>query len=624
MPVRTTRPRIPARPDGAPPRGDDRSMMTGLKRLNALLTRRNKRDMLILFVLMLVGAGLETLGVGAIPAFVGMVAYPETIADYPMVRDALEWLGGSDPRGLLIAAILALIVLFAVKNAVLILEYYLQERFINNRRITFARMLVQAYLQAPYTFHLSRNTSELIRNINTEANTLATHVLGPILEMATRGLVLLAITGLLLAVEPLITLGWFLVFGTVAGASIFVLNARMKRHGRDEQRHRQLLLQALAQGFGGIKESRVLNRESYFSEKILVSVRGMSQAIRSKQFANKLIKPVTEFLAIVGLFAVAIALILLGRPTESIVVTLALFVVGLARFREASSALVQQYANLRYSIVTVDPIYEDLSSLRAEARHRPRRQDEPARRLDLHERIELSGVWYRYPDSRHPALQDIDLTIPAGSAVGFVGGTGAGKSTLVDIILGLLEPERGRVLVDGCDIHAAGPAAWQRTIGYVPQSIYLLDDTLRRNIALGLADEEIDEDRVRRAVKGARLEGLVGQLGDGLNTFLGEQGVRLSGGERQRVGIARALYHDPAVLVFDEATSALDNATERAVIEAIEALHGERTVIMIAHRLSTVKTCNTLYVLQDGRIAGAGTYDELLETSGEFRKIAAQ
>lgn len=600
-------------------------MLEELKKLRCLLTRKHRWDILALLMLMIVSALLEVVGVGAIPVFVGMVAYPERISELPHLQEVLDYVAiDRDSSTLLIWAVVLLVVVFAVKNAFLAFQYYWQLRFIHNRRASISRRIVGAYMHAPYSFHLRRNTAELIRNSNMEANIVATQVIGPLLEIATRGLILIAVLGFLLAVEPLVTLGWLAIFGIATTLLIGALNGAVRRYGLLEQTNRQMVLQALGQAYAGIKAIRVLNREGFFARKIDASVTKLAAALRFKQFVSLLMKPVTEFIGVVGVFAIAIALVLLGRQTESIVITLTLFIVALARFREAFSAIAAQYTTLRHSFVAITPICDDLIALEARTPREDGAEEAPnAPPLSFKRQLELSDVWHSYEGAARPALAGVSLTIKAGSSIGLVGGTGSGKSTLVDILLGLLEPEKGRVVVDGVEIKGHRVAEWRRCVGYVPQTIYLMDDTIRNNIALGLEPEEIDEGAVLQALRAAQLEDLIRQLPQGLDALVGEQGVRLSGGERQRLGIARALYNNPEVLVMDEATSSLDSITERQVTSAVERLKGRRTLITVAHRLSTVRNYDELHLLDAGRIVASGSYGHLLESSREFLDLAS-
>lgn len=306
----------------------------------------------------------------------------------------------------------------------------------------------------------------------------------------------------------------------------------------------------------------------------------------------------------------------------AIIPILTLFAMATVRLMPSIQQLATLYTRLRYNIVSLDPIYNDLKELETASRKfvQERKLNKP---LPLNTEIEIRNVGYRYPDSDVQALRNISITIPKGKAVAFVGASGAGKTTMVDLILGLLSPEQGAVYVDGKDIRK-NISGWQKNVGYIPQSIYLADETLRSNIAFGIPVDDIDDYKVMKAVRLAQLENLLDQLPEGLETIIGENGTRLSGGQRQRVGIARALYHDPEVLVMDEATSALDNITERQITKAIESLKGERTLIMIAHRLTTVKNCDTLYFMEGGRIVEVGSYEDLVHSNIHFKEMALE
>lgn len=607
-------------PRGDATQGSD-SVFDALKKLYSLLSRPAKRNGLILVGLMIVGAFFEVAGVAAIPAFVSIMMSPDDLANLPVVGELMQPLAALEGTELVIWTALALVVIYGLKNAFLVFNFRCQANYVTNRRNDLGCRLTEAYMQAPYTFHLGRNTSELLRNVDREINIIAYQVLGAVLEICTRAVILISVLILLLVVEPWITLFWMLIFGCIAALCLGSVSARLKRAGLEEQAQRKILVQALYQGFGCIKESRILNREGYFSERIGESIRRMSSVFKLKLFIGKAVSPITEFLAVTALLILAVSLVLLGRPTESIFATLSLFVVGLVRLRETTSAVITHMTALRYNYVSVAPVHADLTRL--ETRASEERQRSLPTPCGLERKIELRDVWYRYNEGEGQAVREIDIEIPAGSAVGFVGSTGAGKSTLVDILLGLLEPQRGGVFVDGVDIREIGLGSWQRSIGYVPQSIYLLDDTIRRNIALGQEDEEVDEVALWTAIRAAQLEGFVSRQFEGVETVIGENGVRLSGGERQRIGIARALYHDPQVLVLDEATSSLDNATERAVVAAVEALRGQRTIVMIAHRLSTVRDCDRLYFLKGGKVEAEGSYAELKDSHEDFRLMAA-
>jgi ATP-binding cassette subfamily C protein len=592
-----------------------------LRGLMVLLSRRDRANALILFGMMLVGALLEIAGLAAVPAFVSAVVDREAMTGLPVIGPVLAGLTADLTSGeLVLWGASVLLAIFAVKNGFLAFNYWAQVRYVNNRRIAIAGRLMRAYMNAPYPFFLTRNRSELLRNVDAEVVTVCSNVISTILELCTRMVILVAVLGFLLAVEPVITLAWIAFLGLIAVFAVRGVSGRLRRYGLIQQQQRAVFNQNLMQAFGGIKEIRTLGREDFFTGKVMDAVTRLGKVSAFRLFVIKVIPPASEMVAMTGLLALACGLVLQGRSTESILVTLSLFVVGLVRLREASSAAMNQFADLRYSLVSIEPIARDLQLLGDAPHHAPPQAAAGARPQVS---IGIGGVWHRYEGASDHALKGVDITIPVGSAVGLVGSTGAGKSTVVDVLLGLIVPERGGLVIDGQRLDPPALRDWRRQVGYVPQAIYLLDDTIRRNIALGIPDEAVDETALATAIRLAQLGRFIDRQPGGLDTLVGESGVRISGGERQRIGIARALYHDPAILVLDEATSALDNTTERAVIEAVEGMKGQRTVVMIAHRLSTVQGCEMLYYLKDGQVEAHGDYESLKRGHSAFREMAA-
>ncbi|WP_349370904.1 ABC transporter ATP-binding protein [Salinarimonas sp.] len=599
-------------------------MKNSLAQLLALLRPKDKRNGLVLLAMMLVSAVLEVVGLAAVPAFVGALVDPERLGTIPFVGEDLRELGSESPKTLVVWGAAALFGIFAAKNAFLALNHYSQIRYTLNRRVELANRLMRAYMRAPYVFHLRHNTSELLRNVEHETNVIAQQIIGAVLDVATRIVVLVAILAFLLVAEPVITIFWGALFASCMLGVLLATSRQLQGHALTEQRHRSRFVQALYQAFGCIKESRVLNREALFAERFGDGLARTAHAIRYKNFLSRMIPPLTEMVAITGLLVLAVALVLLARPVESILVTMSLFVVALVRLREGFSSLLSRLTGLRYSSVSLAPVHRHLMELEREGDRQDALAPPEGEPMRLRSEIRLEDVWFRHSGADRPALQGLDLVVPARSAVALVGSTGAGKSTAVDAILGLLEPDRGAVLVDGVDIRVSGVRRWQRAIGYVPQTIYILDDTIRRNIALGVPDRDIDEAALARAIEAAQLQQFVARQPSGLETQVGENGLRVSGGERQRIGIARALYNDPSVLILDEATSSLDTVTESAVIRSVEQMRGERTIVMIAHRLTTVRNCDRLYFMRDGRVEAQGTYEELRERHRDFAQMAAE
>lgn len=587
-----------------------------------ILPKGDAVKLFVLFVLMLVAAALEVAGIGMIPAFVAIVADPDRVMSAEWLQPLIGMLGIGNAQDLLIWGSVVLVGIFIIKSIYIITFNFFEARFIFNRRYTISYRLMQSYMQAPYTFHLQRNTSELLRNISQEINVLINNVITNILMMGREGVVTLAILIFLFSMEPLITMLVILLSGFGAGTFILLNKKKMKEYGEEEQERRAEMIKAVNQGLGGIKEARVLNRENEFIDKFRVEAFKSTRLMAYLRFIQQIPRPVVETTAVLGMLMIAVLLVWQDRSMGAIIPILTLFAMATVRLMPSVQQLVSMYTRLRYNIVSLDPVYDDLKELAA-FNTQFKKDRKKNNQLKLNNCIKITNVSYHYPDSEVQALENISLTVPKGKAVGFVGSSGAGKTTIVDLILGLLEPDKGEILIDGIDIQQ-NLSAWQKNMGYIPQSIYLADETLRSNIAFGIPKEEIDDSKVLNAVKLAQLGTLIEQLPAGLETIIGENGTRLSGGQRQRVGIARALYHAPDVLVMDEATSALDNITEKQITNAIESLKGERTLIMIAHRLSTVKNCDMLYFMEEGKIVEQGTYDDLVHSNIRFREMALE
>ena len=576
----------------------------------------------VLLLLMIIAAFLEVIGIGMIPAFVAIVADPERVMMIQWLQPVWEILNIAGAEDLLIWGSISLVGIFLLKSVYIIIFNYFEARFIYNRRYTVSFNLMLSYMQAPYSFHLNKNTAELLRNISQEINVFTNIVITNIIKMAREAIITFAILFFLFIMEPFITLLVLGLSGLGGGTFIYLNKRKMKEYGEEEQMSRMEMIKAVNQGLGGIKDARVLNRENQFIDKFRIEALKSTRLMAYLKFIQQIPKPIIETTAVIGMLLISVFLVWQGRDMAAIIPILTLFAMATVKLMPSIQQLISMYTNLQYNLVSLDPIYYDLKLLE-ENNSKFVADRKNSDRLRFKTEIELNGISYRYPGSNEQALSNINICIPKGKAVAFVGSSGAGKTTIVDLILGLLEPDEGKINVDGLNIRE-NVSAWQKNIGYIPQSIYLSDETLRSNIAFGMKEVDIDDSKVWQAVKLAQLESMVEQLPMGLDTIIGENGTRLSGGQRQRVGIARALYHDPDVLVMDEATSALDNITERLITEAIESLKGERTLIMIAHRLTTVKNCDKLYFMVEGQIVQEGTYQELVDSNNHFRAMALE
>ncbi len=568
---------------------------TNIHKLWAILTPGQRRSVVILFILMLIGMGLETLGIGLVIPALALMIENDMAARFPFLAPILHSLGDPSREQLDIIGMLTLAGVYTVKSFFLTFLIYRQTKFVYNVRADLSLRLFTGYLRQPYTFHLQRNSAQLIRNATTEVTLLASNGLTLGLVFLTEILVLLGISVLLLTVEPLGALMVVTMTGLAGWGFHRLTRKRILRWGEARQLHEGLRIQHLQQGLGGVKDIKLLGREEDFLNQYRLHNTGSARVEQRQQILMQIPRLWFELLAVAGLATLVLVMIMQGKPMGAMIPTLGLFAAAAFRLIPSTNRVLSAVQNMRYALPVIDTLHGELNLL--EKANKPQR----SQLLPIRTELKLEGVSFSYPSANAPSLYEVSMKIPFGVSVGFIGGSGAGKSTLVDIILGLLTPDSGTIRVDGRDIQE-NVRGWQDQLGYVPQSIFLTDDTLRRNIALGLPDGQIDDAALWHAVRVAQLDTFINDLPRGLNTLVGERGVRLSGGQRQRIGIARALYHDPPVLVLDEATNSLDITTEKSVMEAVRALHGSKTILIVAHRLSAVEHCDRLYRLKHGRV----------------------
>lgn len=596
-------------------------MFDSIKKVYKLLPRSDKYKFLFLFLMMIIASFIELLGIGIIPAFIIAIADSDIVFNTPVVGDMLKAAGIQTPKALITFSAILLMFIYVAKNVFLILYNYLKVKFVKKRLVILQNRLFKAYLTAPYTFYLNQNSSVLLRNVTSEVNKVITGTLLPLLEITLHVMMGVFIIGSLLYLEPLITVVTMIVMAGGGGLFLKITRDKITDAGRQDRRARASMNKVVLQGLGAFKDTRVLKREKMFLDQY---DKYAFQSIRAniyKSLVGSFPKAIIELLLVLGILSITLIMVWEGRDFAIIIPILALFGVAGVKLMPIFANIIKVSNDLRYNAASVQVVYKDLKFLEKRFSGFKKELLDDAQRLELKNVIELKNVSFNYPENDEKVVRNVSLTIPKGSAVAFVGPSGAGKTTIVDIILGLLEPESGTVKVDGVDIRD-NIHGWMSNIGYIPQSIYLLDDRIFRNIAFGIPDDEIDEHKLNSALDAAQLKELVEKIPMGLKTRIGERGVRLSGGQQQRIGIARALYNNPQVLIMDEATSALDNITEKVVIESIDRLRGDRTIIMIAHRLTTVKNCDMIYMMQDGSVINQGTYDELITNSKEFRKMS--
>jgi ABC-type multidrug transport system fused ATPase/permease subunit len=591
-----------------------------LRKLISILSKREKKQLIIVLLMMILGAFAEIVSIGVLPAFIAAVTKPDVLNNFPVIQEILKKVGVTNSEKLLLYGSVFMIVIFLLKNGYLTFLTYYKSKVVYDIQLRMSHDLFSAYLKAPYTFHLNRNSSELLGNVYDCVKIIVAGVIMPFITIVMEVLLLISIIVLLFSVEPIITLITVAVFGLSGYIYLKSTKKSSVNFGKELQKLRDVVYKVVTEGLVGLKDARVLNREDFFIQNFYTSSKKNANGLMHQSFLNGLTKPILETIAMIVMLSITVALVLRSNDLSGILPALALFGFASIRLMPSISQILGCFSSLRFSSPAINPVWKDLHYLKAQKEIQYKNHNQAAN-ITLNKQIEFNKVIYHYPESPEPSLINVNLSIPSGKSIAFVGSSGAGKTTMVDLILGLLNPSDGRITADGIDIHT-NIQTWQKQIGYIPQHIFLADNSIRNNIAFGMPDHEIDNDKVWQALKLAHLDTLVHELPEGLETQIGERGVRFSGGQRQRIGIARALYHDPKILVMDEATSALDNITERSIVQEIEALKGNRTIIVIAHRLTTVMNCDTIYFMDKGLIVDSGSYQELINKNESFRKMA--
>jgi ATP-binding cassette subfamily C protein len=579
---------------------------------------RRERVLLCLLVLgMTAGAALETLGIGLVVPLISAIGNPALIHDNRAFSAVYRWTGANSVEDFLLSVSILLLVVYTVKNLYLGVLAFLQSSFVLRKQAQLSHRLLRYYLARPYPFHLQHNSADLQFNVMGVVANVTGGILSPLLLALSEVLVLGFVLVLLFVIEPRTTAVALVVVAVLALAYQKVFKGILTRHGRASSVAGKGMHRTVRHALGSIKEVKISGRESHFAE--VFRSHGVSYVRSAGVFAalNAIPRLLTELLVVGGLLLAVVALLMQPGALERAFPLLALAGAAALRIMPSFTRITGALTSIRFNVGSVHTL--SLDALEASTERALHQRDE--RVLPEFQVLELRNVHHQYVGAKSPSLVNVCLKIRRGEYVGIVGSTGAGKTTLINVMLGLLEPTQGAVLI-GAEELSEVRTPWQRTIGYVPQSIYLLDDSVRRNVAFGIPDAEIRDRDVWAALDAARVAERVRNLPKQLDTGIGENGVRLSGGERQRVGIARALYARPQVVIFDEATSSLDNETEREVTETIAALGGERTVIVITHRLSAVTRCDRIYLVSGGRIADAGAYEDLLARSENFRRMA--
>lgn len=588
-----------------------------------LLDATERRQAWGVVALVTVIALFDTLGAVSIMPFLAVLANPDMIETNATLARINSWMGGMQPQDLLFllgCASFALLVLSAIVRAA---GAFVVNRFAMMRGFTIGARLMDTYLRQPYSYYLHRHSGDMAKELVSEIGILVAQVYQPMATLIAQSVLLLVLLVLLVAVNPSVALIGMLVLGGSYGVIYMLVRRFIGRAGQERslryaQRHR-LTTEAL----GGIKIIKLQGREVFYRDEFSMVARRIALLQADTITVSTVPRFAIEAIAFGGVILLALGLMLQHQHEQtgslgSILPLLGFYAFAGYRILPAVQGIYQAATQLRAGMAGLDGIAADLAGRDL----LPALPETPAIPLPFADRVELDNLGFQYPASDAASLQSISLTIKAGTTLGIVGPTGAGKTTLVDLFLGLLTPDTGAIRVDGTAVTAANLRAWQADLGYVPQDIFLLDASVAENIALGMRPEDIDMTRVRDAARMAQILDFVEtKMPQGFATAVGERGVRLSGGQRQRIGIARALYNNPGILVFDEATSALDNLTEQEVVRAIGDLSGTKTILLIAHRISTVRNCDQILVMERGRMVGLGSYDELYRDNPAFRRL---
>lgn len=567
-----------------------------LKKLKYVLSGKDKLHLLFLFLLVMIGSMLELLGVSIFMPFIEIITDTNKIYENYWLYFFYTKLSFDNATIFLAIVAVFIIFIYIIKNFFLVLEKNAIYKFSYNLQHRLAKKMMLSYMYEPYTFHLGKNVAELTRGLQTDTDNFA-KVIIHFIELVMELFVCASLGVYLFIISKAITIITLTIVGISAISYVLITKERLHRLGQKNQKYNSDIIQYVNQSMGGIKEIKVLGREEYFIKKFSDTFKDNGRCLRIIRLASVLPKYFIEAACMTGLLSSVIVEIYYGQDNLSeFIPKLAVFATAAFRLMPSVGRINEHTAALNSNIPSIDLVYNDLKEIENLHINENIKDDS----WKLTKEVKISNLSYKYPDSEKEVLNGLSMTISCGQTIALIGGSGAGKTTLADIILGLLTPQKGIVEADGMDVFK-NLNTWQKEIGYIPQAIYLSDDTILNNIAFGIDEKQIDMNAIVEATKKAQIYDFIQSLPNGFNTMVGDRGARLSGGQRQRIGIARALYHDPEVLILDEATSALDNETESAVMEAIDGLHGQKTIIIIAHRLTTIRNADVIYEIGDGK-----------------------
>ena len=599
-----------------------------INKIYSLLLPDDRKKGHYLLIMVLIMAILDSLGVASIAPFVAVLANPDIIVDNIYLSKFYDFTGFSRADNIPIEIesflfILGILVFITMLFSTLFKAWtlYSFERYAQQCNFSLSCQLVSGYLRQPYSWFLNRHSSDIGKTILSEVDAVIRGALFPLIMVIAYSAVTLAIMSMLFIIDPLLASLVGLGLGGIYVITYVFLRKHMSNIGEDRVLANKERFKIIQEGFQGIKDIKIYGLENTLLKRFYSPALRYAKHTATQHIIGKMPRFLMEILAFGGILLVILYLMKNYEGFSDVVPILALYTLAAYRLMPSFQQVYSQVSTLRYSISALNILSDDLEMLKKNDIENADFSDS-RKSLGIKYGIHLNDIYFRYENQEELTINNISLKIPVRNTIGIVGSTGSGKTTIVDIILGLLQPNSGHMIIDDKMINHKNIRSWQRTIGYVPQQIYISDDTIVANIAFGHNPELIDLEKVKNSAVISNLhEFIIEELPNGYDTTVGEQGVRLSGGQRQRIGIARALYNDPEVLVFDEATSALDNITEKEVIEAIRNLGNKKTIIMIAHRLSTVRHCDNIFVLDKGNLVGQGSYDQLIEANPQFQNM---
>ena len=570
-----------------------------LKKINYIMSRKQKRQYVLVTFIALIGSLWELLGVSAILPFVEAIMTPEIMEEtwYYAILD--RWFHPETTIDVITILGIMIILVYILKNIYLMFSAYVQAWYSTSVQRDLSIKMNETFLNSSYLFHLNVNSAVLIRSINQDVVGVFA-VFFYLFRVLAEVFTISSISIYIIYLDPILAISLVGILGSCMLILFFGLKKLVKSFGRIGQNCESRMLQCLTQAFNGIKEIMVMNRQKYFSDSFNEACSLNARAAKRNNFLNVIPTNVYEIVCIGGLIGIVVLRLHITDDITGFVTKLAIIAVAAFRLFPAVSRLTTNLNAITYNRPRLDSMYDMLKTIEKETTYQySYEEDESKEKLEYKENLLIDKITWKYPTGQEAVLRDLSINIKKGQSIALIGPSGAGKTTLADVVLGLLKPQKGQILLDGKDVYENLPG-WSKIIGYVPQAVYLTDDTIRNNVAFGIYEDKIDEEKIWKALEEAQLAEFVRGLEEGLDTMVGERGVRLSGGQRQRIAIARALYENPEILVLDEATSALDTETETAVMESIDSLHGTKTMIIVAHRLTTIRNCDAIYEIKDG------------------------